>query len=366
MSAACSDLNKLSHIIQAKRNRTQDIHKLHVGNKVYEGQKVPDGMFESISSLKKLDTEALSSSESFVSASQTYKHILEICRAGPKIPKLTVKKAEKILKSMRPSVNDYFSITASHYLNSGESGLEHFCSLINTIIEDTNNLTIDELNIVWACILYKGHGKNKFSDRSYRTISTCPFLCKAIDSYISDLYSPTWSQQTAETQFQQKASSHDLAALTLTETITHSVKSLSRPVYVIYLDARSAFDLALKEFIINNLYEYGVNDQALLLVDQRLKNRRTVCEWNKILMGPIKDECGVEQGGINSSDLYKVYNNEQLSLAQDSQFGVPLGPVIISALGQADDVVLLANSLHALQGLFDLSLYTIVRSTMSL
>ena len=92
----------------------------------------------------------------------------------------------------------------------------------------------------------------------------------------------------------------------------------------------------------------------------------TVCEWNKTLMGPIKDECGVEQGGINSSDLYKVYNNEQLSLAQDSQFGVPLGPVIISALGQADDVVLLANSLHALQRLLDLSLYTIVRSTMSL
>ena len=104
--------------------------------------------------------------------------------------------------------------------------------MINTIIEDTNNLTIDELSIVWACILYKGHGKNKFSDRSYRTISTCPFFCKAIDSYTSDLYSPTWSQQTAETQFQQKASSHDLAALTLTETITHSVKSLFRPVYV--------------------------------------------------------------------------------------------------------------------------------------
>ena len=85
----------------------------------------------SISSLKKLDNEALSSSESFISASQTYKHILEICRAGSKVPKLSAKKAEKFLKSMRPSVNDYFSITASHYLNSGESGFEHFCNHIN-------------------------------------------------------------------------------------------------------------------------------------------------------------------------------------------------------------------------------------------
>ena len=68
-------------------------------------------------------------------------------------------------------------------------------------------------------------------------------------------------------------------------------------------------------------------------------------------MGPIEDECGVEQGGINSSDLYKVSNNEQLEIAQKSCLGVPLGPVTISAIGQADDVVLASNDLYSLQGL---------------
>ena len=53
-------------------------------------------------------------------------------------------------------------------------------------------------------------------------------------------------------------------------------------------------------------------------------------------MGPIKDECGVEQGGINSSDLYKIYNNDQLDIAQASEFGVELGPLVISAIGQAE------------------------------
>ena len=217
-------------------------------------------------------------------------------------------------------------------------------------------MTIDELNLVWACVLYKGHRKDRSLDRSYRTISTCPFLSKAIDSYISILYSSKWNKFTSETQFQTKSSSHELAALTLTEAIIHSTKSLSKPVYVLYLDARSAFDLALKEFIINNLYEYGVQDQGVILIDQRLKNRKTVCEWDKVLMGPIKDECGVEQGGKNSSDFYKVYNNEQLNDAQESEFGVPLGPVTVSGIGQADDVALLSNDLHALQGLLDLSL----------
>ena len=171
------------------------------------------------------------------------------------------------------------------------------------------------------------------------------------------MYSPRWNKFTAETQFQAKSSSHELAALTLTETINHSVRTLNRPVFTLYLDAMSAFDLDLKEFLINNIYEYGIQDQGLLIIDQRLKNRKTVCEWDRVLMGPIVDECGVEQGGKNSSDFYKIYNNEQLNLAQDSELGVPLGPVTISGIGQADDVALLSNDLHSLQGLLDLSLY---------
>ena len=115
-------------------------------------------------------------------------------------------------------------------------------------------------------------------------------------------------QFTADTQFQQKSRSHELATVTLTEAISHSNKVLGAPAYVLYLDAQSAFDLALKEFLINNLYGYGICDQGIIIINERLQNRKTVCEWNKTMMGPIEDECGVEQGGINSSDLYKVYN----------------------------------------------------------
>ena len=103
------------------------------------------------------------------------------------------------------------------------------------------------------------------------------------------LYSQRWQQFTAETQFQKQSSSHELAAVLLSETISHSVKTRSEPVFVIYLDAKSAFDLALKEHIINNLFEYGLRDQGTVLIDKRLSNRRTVCEWNRILMGPIID-----------------------------------------------------------------------------
>lgn len=94
---------------------------------------------------------------------------------------------------------------------------------------------------------------------------------------------------------------------------------------MLYLDAKSAFDLVLHPLQINKLYHLGIRDQGLLLIDQRLKHRRTVCEWNGTLMGPILDSWGLEQGGRNSSELYKVYNNEQLDEAQASKLRVHLG-----------------------------------------
>ena len=141
--------------------------------------------------------------------------------------------------------------------------------------------------------------------------------------------------------------------------IQHSLYVNKRPAFVLYLDAQSAFDLVVREVLINKLYHYGIQDQGLLLFNQRLKNRKTICEWSGQVMGPISDKWGLEQGGVNCSEFYKVYNNKQLTLAQDSQLGVDLGgpdPLVVSAIGQADDVALVSDSIFDLQSLLDLSL----------
>ena len=51
------------------------------------------------------------------------------------------------------------------------------------------------------------------------------------------------------------------------------------------------------------LYKAGTDDNALILIDNRLANRSTVYEWDKELLGPAVDKTGFEQGGINSSDF---------------------------------------------------------------
>ena len=127
--------------------------------------------------------------------------------------------------------------------------------------------------------------------------------------------------------------------------------------FALYLDAKSAFDCVLRKFLINSLYHCGTNGHSLVYINNRLKSRLTYIEWDKQIMGPIYDMLGVEQGGPNSGDYYKIFGKQQLADDQASGLGVPLGDeTIISAIGQADDTVLLSNSLHSIQNLLQLSL----------
>ena len=94
-------------------------------------------------------------------------------------------------------------------------------SFLNAIIQDVNNSSIEEINTVFVLLLHKGNNKPKTDHQSYRTISTCPILSKALDTYIRDLNIEKWNRAQADTQYQGAGSSHELASLLITETIQH-------------------------------------------------------------------------------------------------------------------------------------------------
>ena len=323
----------------ARKPANKAVGKLVVGNKTYLGELVADGMYESIRSLK-TESEPDNPETLHLDFSEEYKLIL-----GKKIPPVSTEKSCDILKSI--------SITAQHYLNAGEEGREHFCFILNSII---NLAGLLELNTIYACILFNGHGKDRTSERSYRTISTCPLVAKGLDLYVRDLCLNDWNACQAPTQFQGPGMSHELAALLLTETLQHSLNVSKLPVFALFLDAKSAFDRVLKHVLVRNMFLAGTEDQRLIYLDQRLGNRHTYCEFDKHLMGPIKDLRGLEQGGVSSSDLYKLYNNEQASVAQLSELGVTVRSQTVSCITLADDGVLLSNNIHNLNHLLFLTI----------
>ena len=351
--------NKVYKMIKAnKACSTRPISQLTVGDRLYAGKAVPDGFFASLLDLKTFKPENIQDSGIFSRYEADYENIIELCSSGKKIPRITLQKSTKILKSVRPQVSDYYSITASHFLHAGEIGIIHFYLLLQALISDINNITVDEVNTVHATILFKGHSKNKTLASSYRTISSCPLIAKSLDIYLRDLNIESWNQHQAPTQFLGQGSSHELAALLLTELIQYSLNVHHQPLFILYLDAKSAFDNVLRQLLIRNLYFAGTEGEELLAINNRLAGRKTFAEWDKQIMGPIHDELGVEQGGVNSGDFYKIYAKNQLQMAQSSRLGVKLSKdLIISAIGQADDTVLVSNNLHSLQNLLQLSLF---------
>ena len=363
-SAECARDAKLNQLLSnkptevfklIKRKKAGDAPKikaLKVGNKIYNDDAVADGFYDSIHDLKTIKNISATSFEQF---KNDHSHIIEICKAGSKIPRMSDSDALSLLKSIRPNVSDFFSITANHYLLGGEATLAHFKFMINTVLDNIEIAAIEEMNKAHAIILHKGHGKDKNMSSSYRIISSCPFIAKAADVYLGMLSKDDWSSRQAITQFQGEGMSHEMAALLLTSVIHNSVKE-KKSLFVLLLDAKSAFDLVLRQILIRRLYLDTTPDQRILFWERRLSSRMTYCHWDGNLMGPINDELGVEQGGPNSSEHYKVYNNEQMTVAQSSGFGTFIKNVHIAAIGQADDTALVANDVNQLQHLLQLSL----------
>ena len=344
-------------IKSSKASSTVQVPHIMVGNKKYEGDRVVDGLFESISKLKNLDTEQLANSQHHISLMEDYKNIRYLCSNKTDLPAISVERSSEIMGKLKPSVTDLYSITPRHFINAGSAGLVHYNLLLNTLIIDVNNCSIDELNSVYALLLYKGHKKDRTLDTSYRTISTCPLLAKSLDLYVKDLNIEKWNEKQAKTQYQGEGSSHELASLLVTEAIQHSKFISSKPIFLLFLDAMSAFDGVIIPYLVRCLYMAGTVGQSLELIENRLNSRTTYCEFNKVLVRPIHDKRGLEQGGIPSSELYKIYSNELLILAQKSGLGVEMGRgLVLSAVGQADDSVLMSNDLQFLNLLFQLAI----------
>ena len=157
---------------------------------------------------------------------------------------------------------------------------------------------------------------------------------------------------------------NELAALSITEATLHGLHTSKKPVYLLLLDAESAYDRVIIEHAIRCAYLAGTQDEGLVYLDKRLRSRETYIEWDKDILGPIQDTMGMEQGGCASDRLYRLVNNEPLITAQKSQLGVYLGmsvapqgdlvKLLLSAAGQADDVGLLSTSMSSLKSLLHL------------
>ena len=78
-------------IRSSKSGAARPIQQLSVSGKIYTGDRVADGFYDSLSSLKAPDMSSINASQSFQNFTQDYENIVKICSAGLKIPPISGK-----------------------------------------------------------------------------------------------------------------------------------------------------------------------------------------------------------------------------------------------------------------------------------
>ena len=84
----------------------------------------------------------------------------------------------------------------------------NFCHIFHIVAENASIWSvIQEINIEYVCILFKGNGKEKASDCSYRTITTCPVIAMAFDQYIVEVAAANANNYNLQFVFTTKSTS---------------------------------------------------------------------------------------------------------------------------------------------------------------
>ena len=80
-----------------------------------------------------------------------------------------------------------------------------------------------------------------------------------------------------------------------------------QPFYIAFLDAKSAFDVVNHDSLMRKLYHMGVEGAPWLLIRSLYEGSATAVKWEGAISEPFQVHQGVKQGGVLSTDLYKVH-----------------------------------------------------------
>ena len=139
------------------------------------------------------------------------------------------------------------------------------------------------------------------------------------------------AQQNALQRGFTKNSSPMNCSLIIEESL-HEQRDRCQPLYIAFLDAKSAFDVVNYDILMRKRYHMGVEGAPWLLIRSLHEGSATAVEWEGSISEPFQVHQGVKQGGILSTDLYNVYNNGSLDRLAVTKGGFHIGEICCAGL----------------------------------
>ena len=154
--------------------------------------------------------------------------------------------------------------------------------------------------------------------------------------------------QTSDLQFAYKKK-HSASAATLTlKEIVRYYKQKNTAVFAAVVDASKAFDRVRHDRLYKILQDRGIPPIALRLILSMYESQQSRCRYFDTVGEYYTVANGVRQGGVASPILFIIYMDILYERLEKAGIGCHIGSVFYGMIGYADDVILLATSVYAL------------------
>ena len=180
--------------------------------------------------------------------------------------------------------------------------------IINQSIE--NGIFPERLKVAKIIPLFKKD--EDYLLENYRPISVLPSISKVFERVIHNQLSNYFCENNLfyDNQYGfRKSHSTELATLELIDRVINSMDNNEIPI-AIFLDFSKAFDTIDHEILLYKLKYYGINNNALQLLQSYLSNRKQYTVLDNVESSFLSIKTGVPQGSILGPLLFIIYVND--------------------------------------------------------
>ncbi|MCG8032572.1 MAG: reverse transcriptase family protein, partial [Candidatus Thiodiazotropha taylori] len=279
--------------------------------------------------------------------------IIDLCDRDPlEYEWITQKEVSSAIKSLNKGKSpDLYNVTAEHLIKGEQQLVPVLTILLNKMLQ--LGTVPDSLKLGILTPVFKKKGSN-LDSKNYRGITVNPTVTKVLETVLRERINPLiLRQQNSLQRGFTEGSAPMNCSLILEESIRNN-RDQKLSTHVAFLDAKSAFDVVNHSSLMRKLYHTGVDGVHWNLIHNLHSNARAAVKWNNAVSDEFPVKQGVRQGGILSTDLFKVYNNEMLNRMVDSGLGTRIGAINCVAPTCADDVALSSDRADDLQSLINI------------
>ena len=330
---------------------------LHTPTGTYHGDDVLEGFAADAEHLGKMNNEAAYDRGFYKLCKLDNIYIFEIMdESNLRIPPMTIGNLNKIIfsKMKLGKACDIYHLTVEHLRYCGDSARKYVLSFINMVLDNINYLSCPQIKLGVGTAVYKGKNKPKTSSNSYRRITVSPIIGAIIDYYVDPIAEATFRLQQSPDQLGfTMGVSYLLAAIQRGECQRWAIDQ-KMTCFGVSLDGESAFPSVERSIQIRQLYSGGEREGILAYSKNTYENTECHLKLHGKLSRKIQEYKGNRQGHVRASGHFKAYINPCLLSLGNSNLGFPIGTAMTTVVCVADDVYLLSNTPHGLQGSLDI------------